>query len=770
MFLNTLKYFLRNVKRHKLFSFINVTGLAFSIGFLILIGQFIYFEYNYNRNVSNVENIYRLVDSTEKNYGIDYRIQELISDRIPDVKNSCVMNSLRVEINIENEIYTFKNSLMVDNKFFSLFNIEFISGNPSAALSSQNSIVLTESTAKRIFNSTNVVGSLLKLDHEYDMIITGVVKDLSSNFSFQGDLFVSYENTKIKRISYKQSCLTFDGVDDSKCKYPYNIFVELNDKAEVFHVEKKISLFNKINNYRYPESIFLRPLKDNYFNSEFVDDTLQHGNSSLIKILIVIGILILTLAVFNYINLTTAGYKYRLKEIGIKKTIGVNRRHLTFQFLLETLFLCILAASLGLLIAELFLPYFNQFIEKKISLQILTDFDFFLLLVAFILFLAFTAGIIPSLLLSRISPLHLFNLQPYLKNSGKTYRNLLVVFQFVITTSLIFGLIVITRQIDFVKHKNLGFNSENLLSIGINYKMRDKANVLYNKLREYHDFTSVTSTFGIPGKIYMSMNEYKIIMIDSTSLNAFGFKLIDGRNLLPGDFNRVCFINEEGFKNLENKDYRTQNVNGLEIIGVVSDFHYGSLHNKIGKMALMYSNNAKGNYITMRLNGNLKNALNYIERTWEEIVPGYPLEIEFFDDQFAAMYRKEENFASLVTIFSVLAIIISCLGIFGLAFSQSEERIKEIGIRKVMGATSAEIVLLLTRNFSKWVIVATIIALPIAYYFMLKWLQNFVYKIEIGFIPFFLSSIVVFVIALGTIGVQSAKAALANPVDSLRNE
>jgi putative ABC transport system permease protein len=769
MLKNHLKIALRNLMRRKLFSFINLTGLAFGIGFMLLIGLFLYFELNYNRSFRNIDHIYRLVDATENQYGIDYRVRDAIIENLPAVKNAGLINNTSVEVNRGDEIFTFNSLLLVDVGFFEIFDFPFVDGNAEDALRTVEGVVLTESTARKIFGSENAVGQKLLLDHEYEMTVTGIVRDLPQNISFRADLFVSAENTKRRRISFSMSCLEYDGKDDSKCKYPFNIFVELHEHAEVAEVARQIPALFTLDDYRFPDEVRLTPFKTNYFNTQHSDSDLLHGNAGLARTLALIGLVILALAVINYTNLTTAGYKYRLTEIGIKKCLGVGRRVLITQLLTESLLFCLCAALLGIVIAEAFLPYFNQYVEKPLQLQLFADLRFSLLFPAFIFSLSLAAGILPAVLLSKISPLALFRASPFLKGSGSLYRSVLSVFQFGAAIVLICCLLVMSEQIDYAKHKNPGFSAEQLLYMNVNPKMRDKLPALTDRLRQYHNLKSLTITNGIPGKINIGLEDFDAIVIDSNTVKTFGFQLVQGRNLLPGDLNKACLINTTALEKFENSDFRGHKINDSEVVGVVSDFHFAPMHKKIAPLALLYSDWG-GQHITVRIFGPVDEAVSYIRKAWAEICPDFPFDLQFYDEAFAAMYRQEEKLARLISIFAALAVVISCMGIFGLAVFHSEQRVKEIGIRKVLGATVAEITTMLTKNFTKWVIVANLLAWPVAYFAANKWLQNFAYRIEIQWWVFALSGGLALLIALATVSTQAIKAALANPVEALRYE
>jgi putative ABC transport system permease protein len=299
--------------------------------------------------------------------------------------------------------------------------------------------------------------------------------------------------------------------------------------------------------------------------------------------------------------------------------------------------------------------------------------------------------------------------------------------------------------------------------------MANRVQIIADKLQQYHGTKSLTKTLGIPGQINMSCDGHEAMAIDSTTLKTFGFKIIKGRNLLPGDFNKACLINMASYKRFKEGDLHNYKVNGFDVVGVVSDFHYSSLYNQPGPLGLFYSGWGSDN-ITLRVSGPISEAVDYMKKTWQEICPEYPMEFGFYDEYFASMYKKEENLAAFISIFSILAIVISCMGIFGLSVFQSEQRIKEIGIRKVLGATTLEITLLLAKGFTKWVIFANVIAIPVTYYLLHFWLRGFAYRIELSWWIFAASGVITLLIASATISYQSIKTSLANPVEALRYE
>ena len=761
----------RYMYKRKGFSLINIAGLAFGIAIIILIGQFLYFEFSYDKFHPKLDHIYHVADTAEQSYRVDYRIRDRIIENIPQVNNACLYYSYATDLNAKDHVFEFDHVLLVDPSFFEIFNFPFIMGNGQTSLADTQSVILTESTSQRIFGSENPIGQLILLGHEDEMFVSGIIADFPENSSFQADLIASAENTKIKRLSYSMDCVTFDGVDDSQCRYPYGIFLELSPSADPAAVEKQINSMFTGEDYRYPNTLALTSFKQSYLHNQYRTSRLSHGNLGLLKVLSYIGLLVLVLAVMNYINLTTAAYNYRIKEIGVKKCLGVNRHSLIFQFMGESMVVCFIAAFLGLILAKLFLPFFNQFVDIPQQIQILTNTQFFAMFIFFVLFLGVSSGIYPAFILSGILPIQLLRTGGNSGNNRSYLRNILNVFQFAVTLCLIIGLVIMFKQIHFVKHKDLGFETDKLVNLKIHHSMDGLALSLQKKLQQYPGISDMTMTAGIPGRITMTMGGFKSIVVDNQFTKTFGLKIIQGRDLLQGDINKACLVNEAGLRKFENGDFLGKEVNSLEVVGVVSDFHYTSFHQKIGPMVLLYYDSSWGrSHLSFMLSGSIQEGLEYIKSSWMTICPDFPFEYHFYDEWFDAMYRNEENLAKMISIFSVLAIVISCLGLFGLALFSAEQRTKEICIRKVLGSSIREIVLLLTKSTLKWALFANLIAWPVSWFVMSKWLENFAYRTEISWWVFAVASGSVLLIAVLTVSWHTIRAALADPVEALRYE
>jgi putative ABC transport system permease protein len=771
MIKNFLVTAFRYMFKRKGFSLINVVGLAFGIAIIILIGQFLYFEFSYDHFHPKIDRIYQLVDTADNSYQIDYRVRDRILENIPQVENACLYSVFPIEANANDRVFEFQRLLYVDPSFFEIFDFPFVYGDAHTSLASLDSLILTESVAKQIFGSKYPIGEPVLLDHEEKMFVSGVVKDFPLNSSFQADLFVSSENTRAKRLKYSINCLYYDGKDDSQCRYPYGIFLELSQNSNIPEVEEQISGLFTGKDFRFPNTLALTPFKRSYLYNRFSGSMLAHGNLGLLKILSGIGLLVLILAIVNYVNLSTAAYKYRIKEIGIKKCIGVHRRSLILQFLGESLILCSIAAVLGLIIARAFLPFFNQFIDKPQQIQIFTNPRIFMMFLISILFLGVASGLYPAFILSGIVPMQLLRTGAGSGSgrSGTALRNILNVFQFAVTICLIIGLTVMAKQIHYVKHKDLGFDAERLVTLKFHPKMQGATTALLDKLRQYPGISKICQSNGIPGKIGMTLGGFKAICVDENFLDTYGLHVIDGRTFLPGDMGKACLINRTGLRKFEDGNFRGNEVNGTEIVGVVSDFHYSSFHQDIGALALMYYDWGYS-HVSFRLSGSIQEGLEYIRGAWMDICPDFPYEYHFVDEWFDAMYRKEENLAKMISIFAVLAIVISCLGLFGLALFSAEQRTKEIGIRKVLGSSVRGIVMLLTRSSLKWALLSNLVAWPVSWIVMTRWLENFAYRTEISWWVYVFAGGVVLLIAVFTVSWQTLRAALANPVESLRYE
>ena len=779
MLKNYFKVGLRNLLRHKTFSLINILGFSFAISVCLLIVLFLIKEYSYDSYNTNADCIYKLIDVGDNSSSIDYRVTPLILNNYPEVTNACVafIVPMKIGTSYKNNAYDIDNIMSVDHAFFKMFSARFIYGSPAMPLPNPNSVVLTESSAHKLFGDENPIGKEIVMWHQFPLTVTGVITDFPDNSSINANIIVNMENNKFK---FSFSCA--NGKDSSSYRYLFNVYLQLREKSTADQLVKKIN--------SHPESVQpyvqkagLLALTDTYLYDTSTGSTTKKGNPALLSLFTGVALVVFLLAVINYINLSIAQQNKRNKETGIRKSIGAGRKEIVMLFLTESVLVTCVAFVVALVITEIALPFFNSIVDSHLSVRPLIQFPGIFILFLSVILIGITSGIIPAVLFSSFNPVRLLSGKMIISGRKNFLTDALIVFQFTISISLIFCIIVIQRQINFVKHDNLGFNKEQLLRINPPVESA-KAAVLMNKLREYPAITSLCASNGVPGEIHLTMGSgikdkdqsLSCIMADSNFVNTFDIKLIKGRELQPGDYNQACMINETAYKyfgwtDLNNKRYNNGREGGYEVIGVVRDFHIASLHQSIKPTCIMFTSQVPPCIISLRIEkGATAQVMTYLQKEWKEVVPDYPLDYQFYDEWFNQMYMKDEKFADAIGMFAVLAITISCLGILGLATFSSERRAKEIGIRKVHGASVKELMVLLNKDFLKWVAIAFIIACPIGWYAMNNWLQDFAYRTEISWWIFAVSGFTAVIVAILTVSWQTWWASTRNPVECLRYE
>ena len=771
---------IKSLRNNKKFSVINIAGFAFGISICLAIALFLIKEYSYNRFYKNADQIVRLIDTKNNSSSIDYRVKDILLSKYSEIENACLVqyNGSSTEVNSGEKGFFLKDIMSVDNSFFDIFSIPFVSGKSSKPFVNINSAVVTESTAKILFGTENPLGKELFVYGNTPITITAVIQDFPENSSISAALLVNAENDDFK---FSFSC--GDYKDKSSHRWPFRIYLQLNKNANPDQFLAKIN--EHIDWLKpYQEQAGFLKLKDIYLHDTTSGSATKQGNASLLNLLILIAVIILTLAVINYINLTVAQQNKRNKDTGVKKTMGANRTNILMNFLFESVLVTFLAFILGIFLVWIGLPIYQAVFDTSLNLNILFHFPYFLSLLGSILLIGLLSGSGPAIVLSGISPINILSGSAVVSGKRNHLRNSLTVFQFATSIVLIICVTIVERQIQFVKHRNAGFDKEQLLRLDM--PEIQKAMVLLDELRKSPYIKNLSLTNSVPGEIPMSMGSniknsdknisVPCLAVDTTFLKTFGIKVIKGRNLEPGDYGKVCMINETAYKhfefeNLENKQFMNGREGGFEIIGMVNDFQFESLHRTIGPVCIMFTSDFTPTTVNIRLaKGGVGQGMNFIRDTWQKIIPGHPIKYQFYDEWFDSMYRSEERFAKTIGLFAVLAIVISCIGILGLAIFSSERRIKEIGIRKVNGASISEVMVMLNKDFVKWVTIAFVIATPIAYYAMYKWLENFAYKTELSWWIFALAGLLALGIALLTVSWQSWKAATRNPVEALRYE
>jgi putative ABC transport system permease protein len=767
MIRKNLKIAIRDLRRNRLFSLLGIVGFSAGFSICLIIGLFVYKELTIDTYHKNYDRIYRLIDTETKNASIDYRLNETLKNNFPAIEKTC---PIFINPNFNVAVYTDTSSVYIegimatDNSVFNMLNIHVIKSISNKPFADKNSSILTESEAYKIFGDKDPLGKKLKVDSYIETVVSAVISDFPPGSSISAPVLLNSENPDFRLNSNFANGEIFNTTNhyillrEGESKTPLE--KTINESADTYH--KTVS------------KITLQPLKDIYFNTEIIDGN-KHGNYSLVKIISIIGIMILLLSIINYINYILSLQFKRIKEIGIKKVNGATNWNIVSQYLSDVFIWVLIAFIISLITIQFSLPYFNQLFQETLKIQTLSHPIFIISILISLGTVVLLSSIPLAILLSK------FNYQNFLNNSvfktkSKFRTSLLPIFQLSISILLIIGVLVIQKQIFYAKHKDLGFNKNQLLNINVPYKALD-ANSFKIELLKNPSIKKVSLSSGTIGNISMKYAHpewnFEAYQIDADEdfLETMEISLLKGRNVSPNDKNQ-CIVNEAALKAFELKDSIGGKISIMgqekEIIGIMKDFNFGSIHRKIEPLLIQYGTNRN---VSVRISGkNISETMKYIHTVWESMAPNTPFKYEFYDSKFDAMYKKEEQFANACSLFALIAIIITCLGLWGQIIFISNNKSKEIGIRKVNGATIKDILIMLNKDFIKWVFVAFIIATPIAYYAMSKWLENFAYKTNLSWWVFVLAGIFTLIIAMLTVSWQSYQAATQNPVDSLKDE
>lgn len=743
-----------------------------SLAVLIIIVSYIIEERSVDKHFPNIHSMYRIVqlDRNAQVPQIPQRTYQMVLDRAPEIEKLCLINRNQVLYEYSGE----KNratAVCTNKEFFDVFSVEVILGKTENLLESKTDLVITESFAKLVFGNKNPVGELLNFEKNEQKEIVAVIADPLNTSSLKYDLLFNPEQELFhsKRGYNEESYIMFDAV-----------FV-LNSNINPFETQAKITDILKPFEGYEETLLHIQPFKEVYFDLKTGHDVFLHANLNMIKLLSLIALIILVLAIFNYINLTTALNSERYKEICIRKTTGARRRTIFFQFLTESYLSCFIALLIGIIFAILISPLFKDLLDREINVssslqnpQIL-----FAIILIFVLVGGLT-GVLPALAASKFNAIDLLQRKVLLKNPH--IRGVLNTLQLTVTLALIISLITITKQIHFVKTKDIGFDKEFLLEVGLEGKAHGRAAVIKDNLLKHPDIVDVSATHGRPFGIYSSGSgswkndsvEYSIenladLNTDTSFISTFGLTLIAGRNFRLTDKN-VCIINDKTYKYLQLNELEGKSIWGSEIVGVVEDFHFKNMYNELGFIQLNY-NPEEVSHLNIRISGNdIPGSLKVIKETIKEIEPALSVEPRFYEDWINTMYQKEERQAKAIVIYAFIALLLSCLGLLGLARFSAIRRTKEIGIRKVNGAKVREILALLNSGFIKWVLIAFVVSCPVAYFAMHRWLQSFAYRTSISLWIFATAGILVMAISLLVVSWQSWRAATKNPIEALRYE
>lgn len=805
---NFFKVALRNIYRHKGFSFINIAGLTLGLTTAMLIGLFVWDEKQYDQFLPEGEQVYRIYNETTNNEGsrlvapVPPMFASTLQQDFPQVeKTARVMMQPQYKRLFEaGNIKLYEESgFYVDSTFFDIFPLTFRYGSPKGALDDPSSIVLSEEMAYRFFGNENPVGKSMLIEKQ-PFLVKGVFQK-NPKFHLQFNFLVPMAAAGIpaERMQswgwqqFYNYLKVKKGTDVQKLEAQFNKTVA--QKTQTLNQEDRMSY-----------KVYFQPLQDiHLYSADFKYDMAVRGNITYVRALTIIAVFILLIACFNFINLATAKSLQRAKEVGVRKSIGANRKQLMIQFTGETILLTFISMILSVVLTALLLPMLNQFTDKQIVFPLFTNPMVLLLLLLLTIAVGVLAGFYPALVLSGFQPVKVLKgntVSEVLPGRIPWLRHGLVVTQFTLSVLLIISALVVYRQVNYLHNKDLGFSKEQIMF----FPMRGDTlfrqyESFKNELLQSPGISSVSIGYGFPGDavagdqiIVPRAGEQKkyaatLLMVDHDYIKTLGLQLAAGRGFsrqIKTDKDEAFIINETAVKELGFGSpekalgqrlvwpmWNAQNGDSLKsgmIIGVVKDFHYKSLYDKMETAVLQIYPDAYWKVAVKIKTAAIDQSILHVKQVWDRFTPDYPLEYNFLDESFGKMYKAEDKLRSLLWAFTSIAIFIGCLGLFGLAAFAAERRKKEVGIRKVLGASVQGVVFLLSKDFVKLVLIALVIASPVAWYFMHQWLQDFAYRVDMGWWVFILAGVAAIVIALVTVSFQAIRAAIANPVNSLRTE
>lgn len=799
MFKNHLKIAWRSLLKNRFFTLLNISGLAVSLVVAIFLLTYAQQELSFNSSFSKDEDIYRVNMVTWEAYNFEKweqlpnSVGPAMLEEIPEVEETARLvrynfggtSSLRWD----NENYLVENFYLTDASFFQIFDVEFTEGNPEMAFSKPNSVVISESERRRIFGDQPAIGQEIVMDNQEHLTVTGVFKDLPENSSFDGVLYANIldswmgKNVYWSNASYETYCLLHSDADIAKVEKAATALIDKN-------VDKEDQYFTQF---------LLQPLSEVYLYSNDLRGSYssRSGNINHVRLFFALSFLILGMAAINYINLTTARAQNNAKEVGISKVLGAGRRQIRLRFYLETATLVGIAVFLAVVLCMIVLPMFNSLTDNEFTIARLLSVQNLLLFFGLWGLISLIGGSYPAFVMAKMPSLGLMKKWTGNNTLSEGIRKSLVVFQFACSIVLIIGVMIMNRQMRYISEKDLGYQPNQVISLPLHgFSSMERLESVEQEIRNLAGTKSVVAAQAYPGSGESGKNIHQpgsdgagLPVKTSSSLDpvvsTLGLHLIAGedlpQNIVKTDSTVYILINEVvatylGYGNPEDAVGQRADIDWMEnaeIRGVLRNFNFGSLKENMGAYVYYKMNNPPEGYAHLMVNNDIENTSSYLlqlEEVYKRVVPEVAFDYLFLADYIKNQYRADNRSESILTVFSLLAIFIACLGLFGLAAFTAEQRKKEIGVRKVLGASVMEIIRLLSSQFSRLILWALLIAIPLGWWIFSKWLNDFAYRIQISWEIFLFAAFLVMAIAAVPIGFQSLKAAQANPVDSLRDE
>jgi putative ABC transport system permease protein len=805
MFKNYFKLAFRNIIRQKGFSFINIGGLAIGMACCIIILLFIQYELSYENMHPDLDNIYRVL-TIDKAMGTNSQrvgitipaLGPSIPDAFPEVKDFLrIRRQGQLLVTYEENPSVYIQSLYaMDENAFDFFGFNLLEGDPATALKDPYTVVLTKSEESRIFGDESAMNKTIRTGNGFDLTVTGIIEDLPLNTHLSCTALESFA-TGIAQARQNQPPDSNRPIwIESWQMIAMPTYIRLKDGFTAAGMDARLTAHCRDNEVGENFDITLQALNDVHLRSTdiiFDGGVSNKGDINNIYVFAAIAFLVLLIASVNYMNLSTAKSMQRAKEVGMRKVVGSVRSQLISQFLGESMILTLLALILAIPLVEIVLPWLSDLGGMDIRMNLLENHVITLFMIALLVVVGLVSGLYPAFALSGFKPLTVLKGSFKTGKKGTRLRTILVIFQFTLSIALIGSTAVVRKQLKFIKNKDLGYDRERVLLFDMqDNAMYENIELLRDELKKHSAFEKVATAGNVPGRTFgrTGINpegavDDDIWIMSQTSLSAdaidaLGMEIVLGENFLPEMTreNMDVIINETAVRQLGWENplekrffFGPEDSTGVAIRGIIKDFHFIGMHQNIEPVVIFPQTRGPGNIVVARVApGQIESAMDHVNDVWKEVYPDHPLTYMFMDDEFNQIYQRDDVTSKIVNIFSGLAIFIACLGLLGLASYAISQRKKEIGIRKTLGSSSAEIVKILTFNFMKWVLIANLLAWPLIYFCMNKWLQNFAYRTELDIWIFIISSMIGIMIALITISLQTFKAANENPIDALKYE
>ncbi len=788
----------RNIKRNKMYSLLNMLGLAVGMACSILILLYLQYEFSFDRYHKNADNIYRVARELHPGHShggktkaasTPVQLKDALIAECAEVKNGVriVSRSNRLLV-YRNKSYLEDNIIFADPDFFNFFSFQLMKGDPNIVLKDPASIVLSEDMAEKYFGNEDPVGKVINFNNAKDVVVTGIMKNVPANSHFKMNFTVPLVNVIDQNSSYSwgnNMVLTY---------------ISLREGADPGELEDKFpSLFKK--HYREDENStdrtyvnhFTQPLTKIHMYSDLDGELSNNNDIRTVLIIASIAFLILIIACINYMNLATARSVQRSREVGVRKVVGAQRKQLIRQFFSEAAVFTFLALVLSGVLVILVLPFFNNFVDRELSLSLIKNARFLLSVSAVTAVVILFAGSYPALFISSFKPVVVLRGSLSGKSKGSVLRNILVVFQFSISIMLIISTFVVKDQLSFLRNTDVGYTKDQVVIINLRDRnVSRNLEAVKTELKRSPDVIAAGSSSFLPyGRFSQTQPNFPgkpedfenfdvyVGRVDHDYVDLYDIKLADGRNFsrdFPSDKQAAFLFNESlanrlGWDPAVGKEYMHWGRKKGKVVGVMKDFHFHTLHRGIEPMYLFFEEGMNFYYLSVKIKGtNIPGTMEYLQEKMRGFSPNYPFEYSFFDEVFDRAYRTEIRMEKIFSVFAYIAIFVACLGLFGLASFTAEQKTKEIGVRKVLGAGASNIIILLSKEFTKWVLFANLIAWPASYFIMNMWLRNFAFRTNISIDLFLLASGIALFIALLTVSTQSVKAARTDPVKSLKYE